>query len=178
MPTTWPGPTPPVAVAAGYHPSVDYRYDHAGRAWWLDSDGHERRTWEPVEGDLWLAPGPLVGQLADAKHLRPQPAADLVEQIRQRPISRPLPRRPTGDPNPPQVPQVSLNDTRKLPHPSPSTSPPTPGHATPVAPTNARKAPVLPTDCWLSRVPVAPRPVLPCQPTGRTRLTYTPRSRP
>ena len=58
MPTTWPGATPPVDVAAGYHPSVDYHYVHAGRACWLDADGHERHTSEPVKGELRLAPAP------------------------------------------------------------------------------------------------------------------------
>ncbi len=51
-------------------------------------------------------PARLVRQIADAEHLRLQPAADLVEQIRQRPIPRPLPRRPTRHPNPPQIRQV------------------------------------------------------------------------
>ena len=36
MPSAWPGAAPPFDVAAGYHPSVDYRYVHAGQARSLD----------------------------------------------------------------------------------------------------------------------------------------------
>ena len=73
---------------------------------------------------------PLVRQFAHAEHFRPQPSGNLVEQIRHRPIPQPLPRRPTRPPNPPQLPQVVLNHPRKRPDPTPSTSPPTPRHAT------------------------------------------------
>ena len=87
-------------------------------------------------------PGALVRQFADAEHLRFQPGADVVDQIRQRPIPRPLPRRPTRRPNPPQIPQVSLNDARKLLHPSPSAFPRILGHATP-SPQPTRETPGL-----------------------------------
>ena len=96
-------------------------------------------------------PGPLVGQFTDAKHLRLQPAADLVEQIRQRPIPRPLPRRPTRRANPPQVRQVVLNDPRKLPHPTPSTAPPVPLPRYPVTPASARDPRSLPNTHRLGR---------------------------
>ena len=58
MPTAWPGTAPPFDVTPGYHPFVDYRYVHAGRACSLDADGHERHTWDPIKGDLWLTPAP------------------------------------------------------------------------------------------------------------------------
>ena len=99
---------------------------------------HRNAPRQPMirQARLWQA-APRLRQFADAKHLRPQPAADLVEQIRQRPIPRPLPRRPTRRPDLPQIRQVVLNDPRKLLHPSPSTAPRITGHATP-SPTSMR----------------------------------------
>ena len=60
MPTAWPGRAPPYEVAAGYHPFVDYRYVHAGRARWLDADGREPGAWEPIPGSSWLTPAHAV----------------------------------------------------------------------------------------------------------------------
>ena len=54
MPTTWPGAAPPFHVAPGYHPFVDHRYVHAGRARWLDAAGHEPNFWDRVPGPDWL----------------------------------------------------------------------------------------------------------------------------
>ena len=57
MPAAWPREAPAFDVAAGYHPSVDYRFVHAGRARWLDENGHEPDFWDPVAGTSWLLPG-------------------------------------------------------------------------------------------------------------------------
>ena len=54
MPTAWPGAAPPFHVAPGYHPFVDHRYVHAGRARWLDAHGHEPNFWDRVPGPGWL----------------------------------------------------------------------------------------------------------------------------
>ncbi len=119
-PSTSPPATTPSSTTATSTP--------AGPANWIstatNTTPQSRSTTSAV---LPPVPGPPP---ADAKHLRPQPAANLVEQIRQRPIPRPLPRRPTRNPNPPQVPQVVLNHPRQRPHPTPF-SPPHPHPAPP-----------------------------------------------
>ena len=56
MPTAWPGTASPFDVGAGYHPFVDYRYVHAGRSRWLEADGREPSSWEPISGNSWLTP--------------------------------------------------------------------------------------------------------------------------
>ena len=73
MPSSWPGAAPPFDVAAGYHPFVDYRYVHAGRARWLDAAGHEPDFWDPAAGNSWLSPGHLA--VPKEIRLELQPAA-------------------------------------------------------------------------------------------------------
>ncbi len=73
MPTTWPGAAPPFDVAAGYHPFVDYRYIHAGRARWLDAQGNEPGSWNPVPGPDWITPAHAA--VPHGIRLQLQPAA-------------------------------------------------------------------------------------------------------
>ena len=96
------------------------------------------RSWTSAEGEAQTLPRPTP---SDPKRASP----------RQRPIPRPLPRRPTRHPNPPQIRQAVLTDPRKLPHPTPSTAPPTPRHATPPTPDTARDLQSLPNTHHLDR---------------------------
>ena len=41
----YPGLVTPLPVAAGYHPFVDYRFIHPGRARWVDDEGHPHSAW-------------------------------------------------------------------------------------------------------------------------------------
>ena len=56
----------------------------------------------------------LVGQLADAEHLRLEGRADGVEQVRERPVARSLPGRPAGGADPPQIFEIRLHRRDQL----------------------------------------------------------------
>ena len=73
MPTAWPGTASPFDVGAGYHPFVDYRYVHAGRSRWLEADGREPSSWEPISGNSWLTPAHVA--VPHGIRLELQPAA-------------------------------------------------------------------------------------------------------
>ena len=70
----------------------------------------------------------LVGQLAHAEHLGLQRRSDRVQQVRERPVARPLPGRPARGVDSPEVGEVRLDRRRqsraRAPHPSSSLLPP------------------------------------------------------
>ena len=66
-----------------------------------------------VEAEVGMA-GPLVGELGDAEHLRPKRRADGVQQVRERPVARPLAGRAARRPDPPQLRQIGLDGGREL----------------------------------------------------------------
>ena len=41
----YPGLVTPLPVAVGYHPFVDYRFIHPGRARWVDDEGRFHDAW-------------------------------------------------------------------------------------------------------------------------------------
>ena len=45
MTTTHPGQHAPFDVAIGYHPIVDHRFVHPGRAQWMDDRGIHHGAW-------------------------------------------------------------------------------------------------------------------------------------
>ena len=70
----------------------------------------------------------LVGQLAHAEHLRLERRPDRVQQVRERPVARPLPGRAARGVDSPEVGEVRLDRRRqsraRAPHPSSSLLPP------------------------------------------------------
>ena len=60
-----------------------------------------------VEAEVWMA-RTLVGQLAQTEHLRLERGAHGVQQVRERPVARPFPGRPTRGAYPPEIAEVGL----------------------------------------------------------------------
>ena len=67
----------------------------------------------PIEAEVGMA-HTLVGKLAYTEHLRPERRADRVEQIRERPVARPLPCRTAGGTYPPEIGEVGLDRCAQL----------------------------------------------------------------
>ena len=57
--------------------------------------------------------GALIGQLADAEHFRRERRAHGVEQVRERPVTRPLPGRAARGPHPSKIGEVGFTRGRQ-----------------------------------------------------------------
>ena len=65
-----------------------------------------------VEPEVGMA-GALIGQLADAEHVRRERRAHGVEQVRERPVTRPLPGRAARGPHPSKIGEVGFAPGRQ-----------------------------------------------------------------
>ena len=66
-----------------------------------------------VEAEVGMARA-LVGKLADAEHLGLERRADGIEQVRQRPVARPLPGRAAGGADSSEVGEICLDRRRQF----------------------------------------------------------------
>ena len=66
-----------------------------------------------VEAEIGMACA-LIGHLPDAEHLRLERGAHRVEQVRERPVARSLPRRTARGTHPPQIGEVRLDRCGQL----------------------------------------------------------------
>ena len=65
-----------------------------------------------VESEVGMARA-LVGEFADAEHLRPERRADGVQQVGERPVARPLPGRAAGRAHPPEIGEIRFDRRRQ-----------------------------------------------------------------